>query len=93
MEINKTIKIVQTNTVFEVKIRNILAVVKSTGFIELRFWKPDEGQKKFLYIFDDELITWYDKDGNESTDYKKLVDTLSIYAEQTQLKDAIASLD
>lgn len=93
MEINKIIKIVQTNTVFEVKIRNILDVVKSTGYIELRFWKPEEGQKKFLYIFDNELIAWYDKDGNESTDYNKLVDTLSVYAEQTKLKDALASLN
>ena len=93
MEMNKTIKIKRFSTTLELKIRNILDVVKSTGYIELRFWSPEDGQKKFLYIFNDEKITWYDKDGNESTDYEKLVDTLSVYAEQTKLKDAIASLD
>ena len=90
---NKTIKIKRFSTILELKIRNILDVVKSTGYIELRFWSPEDGQKKFLYIFDDEQIVWYDKDGNESTDYNKLVDTLSVYAEQTKLKDALASLD
>lgn len=93
MEMNKTIKIKRFSTILELKIRNILDVVKSTGYIELRFWSPEDGQKKFLYIFDDEQIVWYDKDGNESTDYNKLVDTLSVYAEQTKLKDALASLD
>lgn len=92
MEINKTIKIVQTNKTFEVKIRNILEVEKIKEFIILKYWNPFESRKDFTYIFNTP-ITWYDKDGNESTDYKKLVDTLSIYAEQTQLKDAIASLD
>jgi hypothetical protein len=92
MEINKIIKIVQTNKTFEVKIRNILEVEKIKEFIILKYWNPDKGMKDFTYIFNTP-ITWYDKDGNESTDYKKLVDTLSIYAEQTQLKDAIASLD
>jgi hypothetical protein len=92
MEINKTIKIVQTNKTFEVKIRNILEVEKIKEFIILKYWNPIESRKDFTYIFNTP-ITWYDKDGNESTDYKKLVDTLSIYAEQTQLKDAIASLD
>lgn len=89
---NKTIKIVQTNKTFEVKIRNILEVEKIKEFIILKYWNPFEARKDFTYIFNTP-ITWYDKDGNESTDYKKLVDTLSIYAEQTQLKDAIASLD
>ena len=93
MEINKTIKIKRGLSLLELKIRNILDVVKSTGYIELRFWSSIDCQKKFLYIFDDELVTWYDKDGNESTDYNKLVDTLSVYAEQTKLKDAIASLN
>jgi hypothetical protein len=93
MEMNKTIKIIRFSATLELKIRNILDVVKSTGYIELRFWCPDDGQKKFLYIFDDEKITWYDKDGNESTDYEKLVDTLSVYAEQTKLKDALAYLN
>lgn len=93
MEINKTIKIKHGLSLLELKIRNILDVVKSTGYIELRFWSSIDCQKKFLYIFDDEPVTWYDKDGNESTDYNKLVDTLSVYAEQTKLKDAIASLN
>lgn len=95
MEINKIIKIKhgRGQSVLELKIRNILDVVKSTGFIELRFWSPLDGQKKFLYLFDDEPVTWYDKDGNESTDYQKMVDTLSVYAEQTKLKDALASLN
>lgn len=93
MEINKTIKIKRFSSTLELKIRNILDVVKSTGYIELRFWSPEDGQKKFLYIFDDERIVWYDKDGNESTDYQKMVDTLSVYAEQTKLKDALAYLN
>lgn len=93
MEINKIIKIKHGQSVLELKIRNILDVVKSTGYIELRFWSPLDGQKKFLYLFDDEPVTWYDKDGNESTDYQKMVDTLSVYAEQTKLKDALAYLN
>lgn len=93
MEINKTIKIKRGLSLLELKIRNILDVIKSTGYIELRFWSSIDGQIKFLYLFDDVPITWYDKDGNESTDYQKLVDTLSVYAEQTKLKDAIASLN
>ena len=93
MEINKIIKIKHGQSVLELKIRNILDVVKSTGYIELRFWRPDDGQKKFLYLFDDEPIEWYDKDGNKSTSYQKLVDTLSVYAEQTKLKDALAYLN
>lgn len=92
MDINKTIKINQIHTGFEVKIRNILDVEKVNEFIILKYWNPDRGQKDSKYIFNTP-ITWYDKDGNESTDYKKLVDTLSVYAEQTKLKDAIASLD
>ena len=72
---NKTIKIVQTNKTFEVKIRNILEVEKIKEFIILKYWNPFESRKDFTYIFNTP-ITWYDKDGNESTDYKKLVDTL-----------------
>lgn len=90
---NKIIKIKHGQSILELKIRNILDVVKSTGYIELRFWRPEDGQKKFLYLFDDEPITWYDKDGNKSTDYNKLVDTLSVYTEQTKLKDALTSLN
>lgn len=95
MEINKIIKIVHMNKPFEVKIRNILEVEKKDveEYIILKYWNPDYGKKEFKYIFSDELHIWYDKDGNESTDYKKLVDTLSVYAEQTQLKDAIAYLN
>lgn len=92
MDINKTIKIEQIQTTFEVKIRNILDVEKVHEFIILNYWNPDQGRKEHKYIFNTP-ITWYDKDGNESKDYKKLVDTLSVYAEQTKLKDAIASLD
>lgn len=95
MEINKTIKIENKRfkTTLEVKIRNILDVVKSTGYITLIYWHPEEGKKESSFIFDDEPLTWYDKDGNKSKDYQKLVDTLSVYAEQTKLKDALASLD
>ncbi len=95
MDINKTIKIEikRFNTTLEVKIRNILDVVKSPGYITLIYWHPEEGKKESSLIFDDEPLTWCDKDGNESTDYQKLIDTLSVYAEQTKLKDAIASLD
>lgn len=92
MDINKTIKIEQIQTTFEVKIRNILEVKKIQEYILLKYWEPYQGRAEFKYIFNTP-ITWYDKDGNKSTDYKKLVDTLSIYAEQTQLKDALASLD
>ena len=92
MEINKTIKIVQTNKTFEVKIRNILEVEKIKEFIILKYWNPDKGMKDFTYIFNTP-ITWFDKEGVEHTDYEKLVDTLSVYAEQTKLKDALASLN
>lgn len=95
MEINKTIKIKDKrfNTTLEVKIRNILDVVKSPGYITLIYWHPEEGKKASSFIFDDEPLTWCDKDGNESADYQKLIDTLSVYAEQTKLKDAIAYLN
>lgn len=92
MDINKIIKIVQIQTTFEVKIRNILDVEKVNEFILLKYWNPYLCRAEFKYIFNTP-ITWYDKDGNESKDYKKLADTLSVYAEQTKLKDAIASLD
>lgn len=93
MEMNKIIKIKRFNSTISIKIRNILDVEKSLGYITLTYWTPDDGRKKTLYIFDDEPITWYDKEDVESTDYEKLVDTLSVYAEQTKLKDALASLN
>ena len=100
MEINKEIKLGDIEPL-KIKLCNILDVVKLPGYIKLTFWSPDDGRKEFVQIFDgpvvfqifDGPVVWFDKDGNKSTDYQKLVDLLTVYAEQTKLKDAIASLN
>lgn len=91
MEINKEIKLGDIEPL-KIKLCNILDVVKLPGYIKLTFWSPDDGRKEFVQIFDGPVV-WFDKDGNKSTDYQKLVDLLTVYAEQTKLKDAIASLN
>ena len=99
MEMNKKIKIVYTDSLSgetnerEIKLRNILDLMKHTGFSELYFWNNYAGRLAKIMIFDDKLVKWFDKEGVEHTDYEKLVDTLSVYAEQTKLKDALASLN
>lgn len=98
MEINKKIKIVYKDSLSgeinerEIKIRNILDLKKHIGVSELYFWNTYVGSMAKINIFEDNLIKWFDKEGVESTDYEKLVDMLSVYAEQTKLKDAIAYL-
>ena len=99
MEINKKIKIDFKDSLSgeitdrEIKLRNILDLKKYTGFFELYFWNNYAGRLAKLIIFEDNLIKWFDKEGVEFTDYEKLADMLSVYAEQTKLKDALASLN
>lgn len=98
MEMNKKIKIVYKDSFgeineCEIKLRNILDLMKHTGFSVLYFWDRYDGRQAMINIFDDKLVKWFDKEGVEHTDYEKLVDTLSVYAEQTKLKDALASLN
>lgn len=96
MEINKTIRIGDISETitgtFDVEIRNILDIEKYPDHFRLIYWNTDDCRKAYA-VFLNCPITWYDKDGNKSRDYQKLVDTLSVYAEQAKLKDAIAGLD
>jgi hypothetical protein len=96
MEMNKLIKIVYKDSFgeineCEIKLRNILDLKRHTGFVVLHIWDRFDGRR--IHIFDDKLVKWFDKEGVEHTDYAKLVDTLSVYAEQTKLKDALAYLN
>ena len=102
MEKNKKIKIVYINSLdketkeIEFKIRNIMDFKRfdDAEFFELYFWDPVRGhQLHKIYVFKSDLNKWFDKDGNESTDYEKLTATLSVYAEQTKLQDALARLN
>lgn len=95
---NKLIKIIYKDSFgeineCEIKPRNILDLKRHTGFVVLHIWDRYDGRRAMIHIFDNKLVKWFDKDGNESTDYQKMVDMLSVYAEQTKLKDALASLN
>lgn len=79
---------------FTIHTDDILSVhVEPNGVTGLTFWDTDEGSERFIYVFQSYLRGWYDTDGVEQQDYDKLIIKLSVYAEKTKTRRALASLD
>jgi len=91
----QTIQIIQNwvNTIFPVD--NLVEMMRFSDMFQLiyRYNRNNKWYNKVYFVYRSNLSRWVDTEGEVHTEFDKLADTLEVYTEQAEVRNALADLD